>query len=49
MCAMTTIWLCPCFEKNSTVETNSNETTLEADSRSDSICLGEGALKLFDY
>ena len=33
----------------STVATNSNELTLEADSHADTTCLGGGTLTLFDY
>ena len=47
---MITIWIRPRSANVSTVETNSNETTLEANSHADTTCLvGGGGLKLFDY
>ena len=49
VCAMRTVWICPRYENVSTVATNSNKTTLEADSHADTTCVGGGTLKLFDY
>ena len=50
VCAMRTVWLRPCSENVSTVATNSNKTTLEANSHADTTCLGGGGgLKLFGY
>ena len=42
VCAMRTVWLRPCSENVSTVATNSNKTTLEANSHADTTCLGGG-------
>ena len=49
MCATRTVWLRPRSANVSTVATNSNETTLEADSHADTTCLGGRTLMLFDY
>ena len=45
VCAMSTVWNCPHSANVSTVETNSNETKLEADSHANTTCLGGGGLR----
>ena len=49
MCATRTVWLRPRSANVSTVATNSNETTLKANSHTDTKFLGGGTLKLFYY
>ena len=49
MCATRTVCICPSSANVSTVATNSNNTTLEANSHTDTTCLRGGNLKLFDY
>ena len=44
-----TVYLRPRSSYVGAVETNSNETTFEADSHADTTCLGRGTLKIFDY
>ena len=42
VCAMRTVWLCPCSANVATVATNSNETTLEVNSQASATFLGGG-------
>ena len=49
VCAMRTGMLSPRSANVSNVATNSNKTTLEADSHANTTCLGGITLKLFDY
>ena len=42
VCAMRIVWILPCYAHVSTVATNSNETTLEADLHANTTCIGWG-------
>ena len=44
-----TVWLWPTSTVVSQVVCKVDKTTLEADSHADTLCLGKGALVLYDY
>ena len=47
--AVRTVWLRPRGSYLSAIGTNTNGNLLEADSHTDTTCLGDGALKLMDF